>query len=340
MWFLLFLSKLYGFAISIRLLLYRSGIFKQKQLKVKVISVGNVTVGGTGKTPLVIYLAEKLKEKNKRVVILIRGYKRKSRNTMDLNSENKGKIGWEDVGDEPYLLSQRLEDVPVIVTKHRLVSGSYAIGKYNPDILILDDGFQHLKLHRDLDVVMIDSTNPWGNGKLLPAGRLREPLSSLRRADVFMLTRTDQISDLTETKNTLKRYNPQVPMMESIYRIRSMENLSDHLPVDSGKLENRKALAFSGIGNPTSFENSLMQLKINVVKHRRFADHFAYRRKDIISLSKEAKNLRVDFMVTTEKDSVRIPMVNRQEIPIYVLKIDLHITSGEEMMFKKIEGMT
>ncbi|MFH1335410.1 MAG: tetraacyldisaccharide 4'-kinase [Candidatus Zixiibacteriota bacterium] len=339
MWFLLFLSRLYGFALSMRLLLYRSGIFRPSKLKVKVISVGNVTAGGTGKTPLVIYLAEKLKENGKKVAILTRGYKRKNKKMVVLNEETKGKISWEDVGDEPFLMSRRLGGVPIIVTKHRVISGSYAVERYDPDVLILDDGFQHLKLQRDLDMVLIDSTNPWGNGRLLPAGILREPLSSLRRADIFILTKTNQVSDLAETINTLRKYNPQAPMVESIYRLRSVENLSDHSSVDTAKLENKKALAFSGIGNPTSFENSLRQLKINVLKHRIFADHFAYRRKDVLSLLEEAKNLGTDFIATTEKDSVRIPMVNHEEVPIYMFKIDLHITGGEEMVFKKIEGM-
>jgi tetraacyldisaccharide 4'-kinase len=339
MWFLLLLSMLYDFTLSIRLFFYRAGIFRTRKLKAKVISVGNVTVGGTGKTPLVIYLAEKLKEKKIRVVILTRGYRRKSKNMVDLNEANKGEIGWEDVGDEPFLLSRRLEDVPIVVTKHRFVSGTYAVRKYNPDVLILDDGFQHLKLKRDLDLVVIDSTNPWGNGRLLPAGILREPLSSLKRADVFMLTKTDQVSDLAETKDTLRRYHPQAPVVESIYRVRSMENLHDHSTIDSGKWENKKALVFSGIGNPKSFENSLKHLKISVLKHKAFPDHFAYRRKDVLSLVEETKSLGADFMVTTEKDSVRIPMVNRPEVPIYVLKIDLKVTSGEEMLFDKIEGM-
>jgi len=339
MWFLLFLSQLYGFALSIRLLLYRSGVFRPRKLKVKVISVGNVTAGGTGKTPLVIYLAEKLKENGKKVAILTRGYKRKNKKMADLNKDTLGKINWQDVGDEPYLMSRRLAGIPIIVTKHRVISGSYADEKYDPDVLILDDGFQHLKLQRDLDIVVIDSTNPWGNGRLLPAGILREPLSSLKRADIFILTKTDKISDLAETIDTLRKYNPHAPMVESMYRKRSMENLSDHSPVDTAKLENKKALAFSGIGNPTSFENSLRQLKINVLKYRIFPDHFAYRRKDVLSLWEEAKNLEADFIVTTEKDSVRIPMVNLEEIPIYVFKIDLHITGGEEMLFEKIEGM-
>jgi tetraacyldisaccharide 4'-kinase len=337
MWFLLFLSKLYGLVLSIRLFLYRVRIFRTRKLKAKVISVGNLTAGGTGKTPLVIYLAEKLKEKNKRVVILTRGYKRKNKNMVDLNQENTDKFGWEDVGDEPYLMSRRLEDVPIIVTKQRVVSGTYAIKKYDPDVLILDDGFQHLKLHRDLNLAVIDSTNPWGNGNLLPAGILREPLSSLKRADIFVLTKIDQVSDLAATMETLRQHNPQAAVVESIYRVRSVENLSDHSPVGSGEFENKKALAFSGIGNPTSFENSLRQLGINVLKHRKFPDHFAYRQEDILSLMEEARKLGADFTVTTEKDSVRIPMLKPQDFRIYVLKIDLRETSEEETLFDKIE---
>ncbi len=338
-WFLYPLSWIYQLAGNVRLLLYQNGICKQKELNARVISVGNITAGGTGKTPLVMYIAEKLKEKNKKVAILSRGYKRKYKEMVDLNKITFEKASWEEVGDEPYLMAQRLPAIPIIVTRHRNLSGSYAIEKYGAEILILDDGFQHLKLRRDINLVVIDSTNPFGNGKLLPAGTLREPLSSLKRADIFVLTKTDQISDLKEVINTLRRYNSKAPIVESIYRIRSVERLSDDLSVDPKELENKRAYAFSGIGNPASFENSLRQLKINILRHRVYSDHFSYRPKDLLSLIEEAKNLGVDFIITTEKDSVRIPKVNRQEIPIYVFKVDLKIISGEEILLNKIEGI-
>jgi 3-deoxy-D-manno-octulosonic-acid transferase len=331
-------TGLYRLACSIRLFLYRRGICQQKRLEAKVISVGNITVGGTGKTPLVIYLTKKLKERNKKVAILSRGYKRKNKKMVELTQKTRDEFTWEDVGDEPYLISQRLSDVPISVSKHRILSGQYTIEKYGTEILILDDGFQHLRLFRNLDIVVIDAVNPFGNGKLLPAGTLREPLSSLKRADVFILTKTDQASKVNELIDTLKKYNPHAPIVESIYQIRSVDNFFDGSSVNLKDVEDKKALVFSGIGNPLSFENSLRSLKILILKHQRFRDHFPYRQKDILYLKGEARSLGADFIVTTEKDSVRIPLIKEQEIPIYVLKIDLKITRGEEILIKKIEG--
>ncbi len=332
-----FFSGWYGWAVFIRFSFYRLGIFKVKRLKAKVISVGNITAGGTGKTPLVIYLAEKLREENRKVAILSRGYKRENKEMVDLNQGAIAKASWEDAGDEPYMMSRRLIDIPIIINKHRSVSGPYAIEKYGAEILILDDGFQHLKIRRDLDIVVIDSTIPFGNGKLLPVGILREPLSSLKRADILVLTKTDQMSDNNKLKETLRKYNPQAPMVESVYRIHSVEKFPDNSAIELKELEDKKALAFSGIGNPASFENSLKQLKVNLAGHRIFPDHYSYRSKDISSLVGEAKNLGVDFIITTEKDSVRIPMVNMPEIPVYVLKIDLRVISGENILLNKIE---
>jgi tetraacyldisaccharide 4'-kinase len=332
------LSLPYRLGCSIRLLLYRCGLRKQTKLKARVISVGNVTVGGTGKTPLVIYLAERLKARGKRVAALSRGYKRKKKERVDLNQRTVRQIEWRDVGDEPYFLARRLSGVPIIVAKNRCHSGNYAVEKHDAQFLILDDGFQHLRLFRDLDIVVIDSVNPFGNGRLLPAGPLREPIASLRRADVFVLTKTDQVSNTGALIEILRRYNPEAPIVESVYHIRSIEKLSDGSQVTASQVENRPALAFSGIGNPLSFEWSLKQLKIQVLKHQKFPDHFAYEKEDILKLSREAESLGVDLIVTTEKDSVRIPLINEPQIPICVLKIDLKVKSGEEALLEKVEG--
>ena len=337
-WLFPFFSWLYGMACAVRLLLYRYGIFKQKKLEAKVISVGNITLGGTGKTPLVIYLAEKLKEKDKKVAILTRGYKRKKKEMVELTQKIHEKINWQDVGDEPYLLAQRLPDVPIMVTKHRNISGKYAVEKYDTEFLILDDGFQHLKLFRNLDIVVIDSVNPFGNGRVLPAGTLREPLTSLRRADMFVLTKTDQVSNKDELIKILKRYNPKAPTVESIYQIRSIEKLFDGLEINLKEVEGKRVLAFSGIGNPLSFENTLKQLKIRILKHRIFLDHFPYHRNEVLALQEDAKSRGADFIITTEKDSVRIPLIDKPQIPCYVLKIDLKITEGEEILLNKING--
>jgi 3-deoxy-D-manno-octulosonic-acid transferase len=335
--FFYILSVFYGLGYHFKVFLYQSGMVKPKKLNAKVISIGNITLGGTGKTPLVIYLSQKLKEKKLKVAILTRGYKRKKRGSVELVGENKNKIPWAEVGDEPYLLTARLHDIPVIVSKDRRSSGAYAERKYQAEVLVLDDGFQHWKLSRDLDLMVIDATNPFGNSKLFPAGILREPLSSLRRADIFVLNKADQVLNKENLIRVIRAYNQDAPIIESVYEINSIEGWPDHSLIEEKTWEAKKSLAFSGIGNPVSFEESLKRLKIEVLKHYGFPDHFFYQKKDILNLEKEASKLGADFMITTEKDSVRIPMMNELKIPIYVFKIDLVITKGEEVFWKKIE---
>ncbi|NIM98972.1 MAG: tetraacyldisaccharide 4'-kinase [candidate division Zixibacteria bacterium] len=331
-------SLLYQLASTARTWLYQHGICRRQRLKARVISVGNVTVGGTGKTPLVLYLAEKLREKNRKVAILTRGYRRKKREMVELTHETCRRIDWQDVGDEPYLLAKRLLDVPIMVSKRRSTSGEKALQKFGSEILILDDGLQHLRLSRELDIVVIDSVNPFGNGRLLPAGILREPLTSLKRADIFVLTKTDHVPSTNELVHLLRRYNPQAPIVESVYRVRSIQGLFNDSSVEPKRIEEKKAYAFSGIGNPASFENTLEQLKIHILKHRKFTDHYPYSKRDLMDLEGEARGVGADFAVTTEKDSVRIPLVNELEIPFYVVKIDLRITQAEKTLLDKIQG--
>jgi tetraacyldisaccharide 4'-kinase len=337
--FFYFFSIFYRLGYYLKSFLYRSGVVKPKKLTARVISIGNITLGGTGKTPLVIYLSQRLKERKLKVAILTRGYKRKKKKLTELTEENKNTTPWTEVGDEPYLLASRLYDIPVVVSKDRSRSAVCAEEKYQSKILVLDDGFQHWRLSRDLDIVMIDATNPFGNSKLFPAGILREPLSSLKRADIFVLTKTDQISNKENLIRVLKAYNQDAPVIESVYRIKSIERLLDHSLIEEKHVEGKKCLAFSGIGNPISFEQSLKLLKIEVLKHHKFPDHFFYQRRDILNLEKEALKFNADFMITTEKDSVRIPIMSELIIPIYVFKIDLAITEGEEIFWKKIEGL-
>lgn len=331
-------SWLYGLVCRVRLLLYRYGWLKQERLAARVVSVGNITVGGTGKTPLVIHLTQKLKERSRRVAILTRGYKREKREMVELTADNKEKANWREVGDEPYLLAGRLSDVPVMVGKRRAVSGKRAIERYGSEILLLDDGFQHLKVFRNLDIVVIDSVNPFGNGKLLPSGILREPVSSLRRADVFVLTKTDQTSDTDELIRILKTQNPRALVVRSVHRVSGMADLFDGSPINQRDVEGKDAFLFSGIGNPRSFEKTVEQLNVNILGHRVFPDHFAYRRQDAENLIRQAQAVGAGIIVTTEKDSVRIPLIKRPGIPFYALRIDLSITSGEELLADMVEG--
>ena len=332
-------SVFYWMGYRLRILIYQSGMVKPKKLKAKVISIGNITLGGTGKTPLVIHLVQKLKQRKLKVSILTRGYKRKKRELTELVGEKKNRIPWTEVGDEPYLLASRLYDVPVLVSKDRSTSGVCAEENYQAEVLVLDDGFQHWRLFRDLDIVVIDSMNPFGNSKLFPAGILREPLSSLKRADIFVLNKADQIPNKQSLIRVLRTYNQDAPIIESVYKVNSIERMFDHSLVEEKHLEGKKCLAFSGIGNPVSFEKSLTLLNVEVLKHHQFPDHFFYQKKDILNLEKEAFKLEADFMITTEKDSVRIPMMSELKIPIYVFKVDLVITKGEEIFLEEIEGL-
>jgi tetraacyldisaccharide 4'-kinase len=321
------LSYLFLLAYYLRVFVYRLGLIKLKKLEARVISVGNITLGGSGKTPLVIYIGERLKARGEDFAILTRGYKREGKEIIEL--KNKG-LPCKKTGDEPYMLSGKLHDVPVLVHKNRFETGKEALKKYNTSIFILDDGFQHWRLERDVDIVMIDCLNPFGGDRLFPAGSLREPFSALKRADILVLNRVDQATNMDEIKIVLNRYNPDALKVESLYVLDSVKDFSDDSLVDIETLKDKKAIAFSGIANSFSFEKTLDQLGIKIERHFKFPDHFPYREKEIFKLEGDAINLDADILFTTEKDGVRMPKIDDLKIPIYIVSIKLKITKGEE----------
>jgi tetraacyldisaccharide 4'-kinase len=329
-----FFSLLFLFGYTIRKSIYALSLIKPKKLKATVISIGNITVGGSGKTPFVLYLAKKLQEKGIIFTILTRGYKRLSKDTREMKKNDSPNIKWEQVGDEPYLLSNHLPEIPIIVDKDRFHSGKIAQDKYKADFLLLDDGFQHWRLKRDLDIVMIDSSIDLKKEKLLPAGRLREPLSSLKRADLFILTRIDQSEYKDKMKKLLQRYNPQAPIVESILQTSSIQNLKDKTEIDLSQLKGKKGLACCGIGNPYSFERTLKSLGLEILNAFFFLDHYIYTRKDLLSFQEEARKSGAEYLITTEKDSIRLPDTGELTIPLLVVKVELKIISGEEKLWE------
>ncbi|HVP36953.1 MAG TPA: tetraacyldisaccharide 4'-kinase [Terriglobales bacterium] len=328
------LSFLYLIGYIIRKSLYSLGSIKSKNLKARVISIGNITTGGSGKTPFVLYLAKKLKEKGINFAILTRGYKRLSKDSVVLKKIESPEIKWEQVGDEPYLLSNHLSETPIIIDKDRFHSGKIAQDKYKADLLLLDDGFQHWRLKRDLDIVMIESSIDLEKEKLLPAGRLREPLSSLKRSNVFVLTRVDQSIHIDNLIRLLQVCNPHAPILESILQVTSFENWIDKSEINPGQLKGQKGLGFCGIGNPHSFEKTLRSLGLEILNAFFFLDHYIYTRKDLLSLQEEAKKSGAEYLITTEKDSVRLPNTGELTIPLLVVKVELKIISGEEKLWK------
>jgi tetraacyldisaccharide 4'-kinase len=328
------LSYFYLLAYYVRIFLYKLGFMKSRRLDARVISVGNITLGGTGKTPMVIYLGEKLQDKGENIAILTRGYKRQDKERIELKDRN---IDWKKVGDEPYMLSGKLSGIPIVVHGDRYQSGKKTQAKYNTKTFILDDGFQHWSLERDLNIVMVDCLNPFGNLKLFPAGFLREPLSALKRADVFVLNQADQVTNVDQIKRVLNRYNSNAMIVESSYHLDFIKDFSSHSLIDVETLRGKRITAFSGIATYSSFEKTLDHLGIEIVRYFRYPDHFPYGEKDILKMEKDSIDMGADFMLTTEKDEVRIPEIKNLNTPIYVVGIKLKITKGEKD-FLKLSG--
>ena len=347
------LSQFYFLAIKVRWLIYRFKLVPQTKMPCTVISVGNITWGGTGKTPAVIVLSKLIREMGKRVAVLSRGYRRSKKkdkkNKMSIVSDGKKLLlSSRKAGDEPYLLARNLPDVPIIVGKNRINSGKYAIERFASEVVVLDDGFQYWPLNRDIDIVTIDCLNPYGNGYLIPRGSLREPWSHLSRADIFLLTRVNFVSrdDLQRIIGDLGKVNPRSIILESVHRPKYLQGTFSGEKKSLDFIKGKKVVAFSSIGNPCSFEKTLEDLGAKIVKIFRFPDHHDYQEND---LGKIEATYRIDLekgevlAVTTEKDGVRLERVISRETDralweIWVLKIELEIVRGKEEWQRKIEA--
>ena len=309
-------SLVYGLVVVIL-----AGFYKLRPTRVncKVISVGNITLGGTGKTALVEYLSAKLSSKGNKVAVLSRGYKRDVK-----------QLGSRGMGDEPAMLQKKLPQVPVIVDKDRLKAAVRAIKDYAVDTLILDDGLQQWRIFKDLEIITIDTQDPFGNFRLLPAGFLREPLTALSRADIFVLTQGDPDQDTAGLTAKLKRLNSRALIVESRHKPEGFSNLNkpdEILSIDSFKGESK--VVFSGIGNPQAFENTVHSLGINITEALRFTDHHDYTQADLDDIIKCARERNSDTIITTEKDAVKIVRLRFDGVRILSLNIKLSIIKNE-----------
>jgi len=325
--FLFILSIIYGLAVRILVFFYRKDLCR---INCKVISVGNITLGGTGKTSLVEYIARYLQTQGRKVAILSRGY---GRNTNDERRTTNDAT----MGDEPCMLANKLSGVPVIVDADRIRGARKAVSEYGADTVILDDGFQQWRIKKDLEIVTIDSTNPFGNGHLLPRGALREPLSSLRRADIFVLAKTNFNSDdIGRLKNILHKINPWAEVVESVHKPLGFYNITkpeELLPVDI--LKGKTAALFSGIGDPDSFEKLIAGLGIKIGVSFKFPDHHNYTERDLEKILSESKSKGINNIITTEKDAARIYDMRYAlcDMPIWVLRIELAIKNNDTTRF-------
>jgi tetraacyldisaccharide 4'-kinase len=326
------LSHLYGLGMLARERLYAAGLIAQRALPVKVISIGNLSAGGTGKTPVVIALANALRGNGRRVGVVSRGYGRRA--TSDILEVSDGRSiqgDPENTGDEPLLIAERCPGVPVVVGADRYAAGRYLLDRFKVDTLVLDDGFQHLALKRDIDIVLLDATAPFGNSDLLPRGRLRERLSALKRASLIFVTRAGQAEDLADVLKAIRHVAPSMPLCVTDFIPTSLQKIgaaSESKPPDA--LKGERVVALSGIGNPDSFRRLLESLGATVIDHCIYPDHHRYSIQDIRRVEKVAGSLRADHVVTTEKDAVKLQLL-RDSVPLsgmWVLRIDVNWLEG------------
>lgn len=330
-----FLGKIYGGITNIRNTLFDKGTLKSYSLGVRTISVGNVTAGGTGKTPLVAYIANALAERGEMVCILTRGYGRKNPNERILVSDGTNIITNAAItGDEPLELARRLGERAVIVADaNRVAAARWAEEKFGITAFVLDDGFQHRRAKRDLDIVCIDATDPFGNGKMLPAGRLREPLENLRRADCVVLTRVDLAEDLDAIRKKISAFTP-APVFECRTWLEQIVSLPDFQRGRAVKefLPEEKAFAFCGLGNPAIFFRTVGE-RFDLRGTRAFRDHHVYSKTDIEKIESEAAAAGADVLITTGKDAVKLSEADLK-LPCFVATVGIKIDN--EAIFQKM----
>ena len=336
----------YGRAVQTRLALYRKRVFRAQEIGCPVISIGNLTVGGTGKTPVAEMLARELQKRGRRVAILSRGYKSVPRpfvqrlknrvfKHLDLfpprivSDGNRVLLDSRRAGDEPHMLAKNLPGVCVLVDKDRVKSGLHALRHFDSDVLLLDDGLQYQRLRHRMDVVLVDRQSPFGNERLLPRGTLREPPRNLRRASFIIVTKSGPDPD-DALLARLRKLNPTAAIIECDHAPRHWQDIRTGKTLPLDHLKGRHVGAMSGIARPESFEEAVRRLGANVEITKAFADHHRFTKKEIYRFLEWCDRRSLDALVTTEKDAVRFPEIDNPPLPMLYLRVEIEILRGRE----------
>lgn len=352
--FFFLLSIIYGGMVKLRETFYKKGIFKSEKLPGLVISVGNLTVGGTGKTPLTIYVAQLVKRLGYKVAVISRGYKGAAEKTGGIVSDGQTIfMEPEMAGDEPFMMATKLKSIPVVVGKNRVKVGRLAVKNFNPDVLVLDDAFQHLKLIRDIDLVLLDSHRPFGNSHLIPRGTLREPISSLGRGDAFVLTRSDSVPDkvMATSLAMLKGLAQGRPLFKSLHvpyidKVIKGQSVSfqraspgsfNYTCKDPEFLKGRRVFAFSGLARNNDFKSTVEDLQCVLTGFSGFPDHHQYSERDLSRLLQLSQELKADFIITSEKDYSRIATRITWPLDLVVIGINISFEDDEGIFNAFIE---
>ncbi len=335
-------AGLYGLIIRFRLWCYRQGWFTITRLPCRVACVGNLTVGGTGKTPVVIFLTQRLLAKGQRVAILSRGYKRASQAPHLLVSDGTSILASpSEAGDEPFLIAQRCPQAIVAVGADRTALGRWVLKQYSVDCIVLDDGFQHRALHRDVDLVLLDATDAAGLDALLPAGRLREPLWELGRASAVMITRADSRQDVDAIQSRLRAVGfPPEDAIEVVFRPESLLAIvsKEQQPIGWGRT--KRAWLVSGIGNSRSFRQSAESIGMEILGETVFEDHHCYRDDEIKKIQADVQAHGGEIVLTTEKDGGKLFPLLRPSEPWWMLRLGTTVVRGEDRLHRLIDGQS
>ena len=342
-------SRIYRRLVQFRIWMYDNRVIRNRAIGCLVVSIGNLSCGGTGKTPVVEVFAKTLSKKGRKVAVLSRGYRSRDKRSLWAKLRKKFSSKKMEVpprvvsdgkdllldsitaGDEPFMLASNLKNVVVLVDKDRVRSGLYAIDEFGTDTLILDDGFQYLRLKAHINILLVDSTSPFDNHHVLPRGLLREPIKNIKRADYIFLTKSDGSPKLRHLKAFLRRQNHRAEIIECCHRPQYLEDVFDcgrRLPLS--ELKGKKIASISAIANPASFNAFLCEFGGTIVLEKHFADHHRYRQQEMIDFVNDAKAAGAEFIMTTEKDAVRMPRLDRRDIQVFFLRVEIDILSGQE----------
>jgi tetraacyldisaccharide 4'-kinase len=327
-----FIAQVYGFLMRVRARLYEDGILVSRRLPCRVVSIGNITAGGTGKTPMTIRVAQIIRDQGQRVVVISRGYRGRLEKRGGIVSDGSTiLVDPREAGDEPYLMASVLQGIPVVVGRRRYAAGMLAVAHFRPDVIILDDAFQHLRLRRDLNILLLDSRSPFGNGHVLPRGRLREPLCAMGRADVVVLTRCQE----AVRPSLPNRLPPDRPLFFAMHTpvVRLVGATEEHVDDSQeglSRLAGKKVLAFAGLADNDQFFDQLGRAGCIVCRRFAFADHHAYRQRDLDRIASVATATGVDLLVTTVKDFVKIQSYRRWPVELVTVDVTIRMLTDDD----------
>ncbi len=327
-------AKLYELGVQARIALYRRGFFRTNKLNAPVISVGNLTVGGTGKTPCVAFLANFLRGEGHEVAILSRGYKRDSTGRIEVSNGKEVLSSPRESGDEPYLLARSCPGVRVVVDRNRYTAGRWLEERTGVSIFVLDDGFQHLQLARDLNLLLIDAREPLDLVELVPFGRLREPLTGIGRADAVIVTHANRPLNRNDLENKISRFSrEETPYFYAHHQMSRLRRLDQEGEICVSTFASRPVAAISGIAQPEGFIANLSRLGMRVLLRRDFPDHHRYTNEEVLEVARKARSAGAQAIITTEKDAANLPAesLNSSGLPVYAAQIEFHCEEEEAL---------